>query len=101
MELANREVHCWCVRLDVSADACTALMKTLSSDEQGRSARLHTQQQQQRFVAAHGGLRTVLGAYVGAHPAALSFLCNQFGKPALSESFGSRLRFNLSHSADL
>ncbi|HYT95413.1 MAG TPA: hypothetical protein VEL76_42230, partial [Gemmataceae bacterium] len=28
-------------------------------------------------------------------------MSNAFGKPALSPEFGSRLKFNLSHSADL
>jgi 4'-phosphopantetheinyl transferase len=34
-------------------------------------------------------------------PGQIRFAYNAFGKPELSPEFGSRLRFNLSHSADL
>jgi len=101
MELARDEVHCWCVRLDVSAGTCAALSATLSRDERLRSARMRSPQLQQRFIAAHGGLRQLLGRYLGAHPSEVRFVRNEFGKPALTGRFGGRLTFNLSHSADL
>jgi 4'-phosphopantetheinyl transferase len=101
MELARDEVHCWCVRLDVSAGTCAALSATLSGDERIRGARMRSPQLQQRFIAAHAALRELLGRYLGAHPGQLRFVHNEFGKPALSGQFGGRLTFNLSHSADL
>ena len=62
---------------------------------------MRSAQLQQRFIAAHGGLRQLLGRYLGAHPSQVRFVHNEFGKPALSGQFGGRLTFNLSHSADL
>ena len=56
---------------------------------------------QRRFIAAHAGLRELLGRYLGADPNEVRFVHNEFGKPALSGQFGGRLEFNLSHSADL
>jgi 4'-phosphopantetheinyl transferase len=101
MELARDEVHCWYLRLDVSAGTCAELSSTLSPDERIRSARMRSPQLQQRFIAAHGGLRELLGRYLEAHPSEVGFVHNEFGKPALSGRFGGRLTFNLSHSADL
>jgi 4'-phosphopantetheinyl transferase len=101
MELAQDEVHCWYVRMDVSAGTCAALSATLSHDERIRCARMRSPQLQQRFIAAHGALRELLGRYLGAHPSEVQYVHNEFGKPALSGQFGGRLTFNLSHSADL
>jgi 4'-phosphopantetheinyl transferase len=101
MELARDEVHCWCVRLDVSAGTWAALSATLSHDERIRSARMRSPQLQRRFIVAHAALRELLGCYLGAHPSQLRFVHNEFGKPALSGQFGGRITFNLSHSADL
>jgi 4'-phosphopantetheinyl transferase len=62
---------------------------------------MRSPQLQQRFIAAHGGLRELLGRYLRVHPGEVRFGHNEFGKPALSGQFGGRLTFNLSHSADL
>jgi 4'-phosphopantetheinyl transferase len=101
MQLARDEVHCWCLRLDVSAATRAALSATLSPDERHRAAHLASPQLQQRFIAARGGLRELLARYLGAHPGALQFVYNEYGKPALSAYSGGRIRFNLSHSDDL
>jgi len=101
MQLARDEVHCWWIRLNVSPATCVALAATLSRDERIRSARMRSPQLRQRFIAAHGGLRELLGRYLGVHPSEVRFGHNEFGKPALSGEFGDQLTFNLSHSADL
>jgi 4'-phosphopantetheinyl transferase len=46
-------------------------------------------------------LRDLLGRYLGAQPCDIRFEYNPFGKPGLDPAFGSRLRFNLSHSGHL
>ena len=95
-----KEVHSWCVSLDVSRETCAALYATLASDERNRSARLRFERDRRRFVVAHGALRTLLGRYLGIPPGALRFVYNPFGKPDLSPELG-RLKFSLAHSADL
>jgi 4'-phosphopantetheinyl transferase len=99
--LASNEVHSWCVTLDVSPETSAGLYATLSYDERNRSARLRFARDRHRFIAARGVLRDLLGRYVGTRPGQIRFAYNAFGKPELSPEFGSRLRFNLSHSADL
>ncbi len=95
------EVHVWCVALEVPPEATAALNETLGEGERLRSARRHSARERQRFIVAHGALRELLGGYLGVEPGAVRFVHNAFGKPALSPAFGSRLRFNLSHSAGL
>lgn len=99
--LACDEVHCWCVTLDVLPETAARLYATLTDDERQRSARLRSERDRQRFIVAHGALRQLLGRYLETHPGHLRFVHNPFGKPELSPEWGSPLRFNLSHSADL
>ena len=101
IRLASNEVHSWCVALDVPPDTSAGLDVTLSHDERNRSARLRVARDRQRFIAARGVLRDLLGRYLGTRPGQIRFAYNAFGKPELSPEFGGRLRFNLSHSADL
>ena len=91
-------VDCWCVRLDVSPGD---LGSTLTGDERERCARFRFARDRRRFVVAHGVLRRLLGRYLGVRPEGLRFERNEFGKPRLSPRFDRRLRFNLSHSADV
>ncbi len=95
------EVHSWCVSLDVPSETSAGLYATLSQDERDRSARFRFARDRQRFVAARGALRALLGRYLGTRPGQIRFAYNAFGKPDLSPELGSRLRFNVSHSADL
>lgn len=99
--LPAREVHIWRASLDVSPETSARLYATLSADERSRSARFRFKRDRQRFVAAHGALREILGRYLEAQPERISYAYNAFGKPDLSPAFDGRLTFNLSHSAGL
>jgi 4'-phosphopantetheinyl transferase len=46
-------------------------------------------------------LRDLLGRYLQTQPSQIRFVYNAFGKPDLGPAFANRLKFNLSHSADL
>jgi len=101
LQLPPHEVHIWCASLDAPPETSARLYATLSSDERKRRARFRFKRDQQRFVAAHGVLRDVLGRYLQTPPGRISYVYNAFGKPDLSPEFGGRLKFNLSHSAGL
>lgn len=101
LQLPSHEVHIWCASLDVPPGTSARLYATLSSDERKRSARFQFKRDQQRFVAAHGVLRDLLGRYLLTQPDRISYVYNAFGKPDLSPEFDGRLTFNLSHSAGL
>jgi 4'-phosphopantetheinyl transferase len=100
-QLASNEVHCWCASLDVPAETSARLYATLTCDERHRSSRFRFERDRQRFIVAHGVLRDVLRRYLQTTPSEITFAYNAFGKPDLSPVFGSGLKFNLSHSADL
>lgn len=94
-------IDSWSVRLDVPPETSAGLYATLSDDERHRSARFRFERDRQRFIVAHGVLRDVLAWYLGTRADQVRYVFNEFGKPALSPEFGGRLKFNLSHSADL
>jgi 4'-phosphopantetheinyl transferase len=99
--LASDEVHTWCASLDVPPETSARLYATLTRDERNRSSRFRFERDRQRFIVAHGVLRDVLGRCLQTTPREITFAYNAFGKPHLSPVFGSRLKFNLSHSAGL
>ena len=69
----------------------------LAPAEVERADRFHFARDRVLFTVAHGALRRVLGAYLGADPAALAFEREAGGRPVLP---GGELHFSLSHSGD-
>ena len=95
--LVDGTVDVWGVDLaDRALDA--ALERLLSGAERERAARFMRPGDGERWAAAHGVLRALLGAYLDADPRTLRFAQGPHGKPRLAGD--ARLRFNLSHSAD-
>ncbi len=106
---AGDEVHVWTAALALPAQERARLEDLLSPGECERADRFVRPEDRQRYVAAHGILRSLLGRYLGQPPAALAFAPGAQGKPALvpgeSEAAGAGgragspdLRFNLSHA---
>lgn len=85
-------------RLEVHSRALEALARLLSADELARAARLHARRHRDRFVAARGTLRRLVGERTGEDPRAVAFVYGASGKPALENG---ALHFNVSHSEDL
>ena len=99
--LDSGEVHCWCAGLDVPPEATRRLEATLLAEECDRAERYRYPGGRQRFIVAHGALRDLLGRYLQIQPDRIRYVYDAFGKPCLGAEFGTRLRFNLSHSGDL
>ncbi|MEU5422362.1 4'-phosphopantetheinyl transferase family protein [Streptomyces sp. NPDC001407] len=79
--------------------------QTLDPQEQARAAAFATENLRTRYVASHLALRRLLGAYLGADPAAVELTrepcpgCGgPHGRPAV---LGAPFHFNLSHAGDL
>ncbi len=99
MRLAPSQVHVWRAGLDVDTAALAAFIDTLSADELARAERFHSSVHRQRFIAAHGMLRTLLARYLSLSPGDFAFTLNSNGKPSLAPgSQATDLRFNISHS---
>jgi 4'-phosphopantetheinyl transferase len=100
--LTANEIHLWRLSLDPPASQIERLAETLAADEQQRAARFHFERDRRRFIVGRGGLRTILGYYLGLPPGRVQFSYGARGKPALAESSAEkRLYFNLAHSGEL
>ena len=99
--LTSGEVHTWYASLDVAPETSARLYATLALDERDRSARFRFERDRLHFIVAHGVLRDLLGCYLQTDSGRISYVYSAFGKPHVSPEFGSRIRFNLSHSAGL
>jgi 4'-phosphopantetheinyl transferase len=92
----------WVVRLDLEASALSCLEAILSPDEGARAARFRRPAARARFIAGRAQLRQVLGARIGADPAAIRFDYSLLGKPSLAkDSDAMPLHFNASGSEAL
>lgn len=101
-QLESDAIHVWRASLDCESSVLHYLESLLAQDEQSRAARFIFQRDRNRFVAARGILRTILGAYIQRPAADLRFRYESEGKPALRLIEGEpSIRFNLSHSQDL
>jgi len=82
------EVHLWSRDLD-RATACAA---TLDDEELDRARRLRRPVDRRRFVAAHTGLREILGAYLWIAPETIMLARDPGGRPCVT---GGSLRFSM------
>ena len=95
-------VDIWRGPLDPPSASLDQFWEVLSSDEQTRAKRFKFVEHQNRFIAARGMLRHILGTYVHAFPHMLSFELGPHGKPFLSPAINSlQLSFNVTHSHTL
>jgi 4'-phosphopantetheinyl transferase len=93
--------HVWKLRLDRPKPAIDAALQLLAADERARAARFVFDVHRDRFIACRSSLRLLLGQYLDAAPAHLTFRYNDFGKPELAALPASLpLRFNVSHCDD-
>lgn len=113
LDLSCDQVHVWRVRLDVAEYILARLRATLTPDESARAARIPSFLEQDRYVAARGVLRAILGRYLGTEPGQVRFEYGPQGKPALWQAPGAgapwkaaqtppaTVTFNLAHSHGL
>ncbi|MFH8366844.1 4'-phosphopantetheinyl transferase family protein [Streptomyces sp. NPDC018031] len=99
--------HAWVLSVSeyTTGPEADTLDKVLDASERERAAAFVRAEDQQRYRAAHAGLRVLLGAYLGLEAAAVPFIrepcpgCQEpHGRPAVP---GAPLHFNMSHAGDL
>lgn len=93
-------VHLWGIELDGSSHCLERCAQWLDKEEQHRAGRLVREEDRQRYVLAHGGLRTVLSRYLGVDPGVVELCRDEVGKPFVTrKSRGqSLITFNMSHA---
>jgi len=101
LQLPHEETHVWDVALIASSDDLSYLQQTLSQDERRTAARYYSAVHRERYIIAHGALRSLLSRYTGQSPHDLQFAVSESGKPSLIDAVGlSPIQFSLSHSVD-
>ncbi|HOD35365.1 MAG TPA: 4'-phosphopantetheinyl transferase superfamily protein [Syntrophales bacterium] len=102
LRLGEQDVHIWRATLDLPGRSVRELAETLSIDESMKAERFRFERDRNRFIAARGILRLILGGYLGIKPSTLQFYYEKNGKPRLKNAFSNTdIRFNLSHSEGL
>jgi 4'-phosphopantetheinyl transferase len=94
-------VHVWRVSSATDEKQFGRLTQILSADEKKRAAAFKFETDRRHFVAAHGSLRLLLAAYLGAGPEGLVMVPGAHGKPRLAGQSAHSIRFNLSHSGEV
>lgn len=102
IRLEQNAVHLWGIELNGSRRCLERCTGWLDDVERQRAARLVREDNRQRYVLAHGGLRAVLSRYLGVNPDAVALDRGAIGKPFLSSELRGRsaITFNLSHAHD-
>jgi 4'-phosphopantetheinyl transferase len=99
---AHDAIDVWCAPLDLAAAELGRFGSILAADEIARAERFHRREDGERFIAARGILRTILGRYLDLEPGLLRFRYGAHGKPELCRSPGRPpVTFNLSHAHGL
>jgi 4'-phosphopantetheinyl transferase len=98
--MVTAEIDVWAARLDRSPSELRSLSRLLSRDELERAQRYVFARDRDRFIAARGFLRSVLGSALGIDPTTVALATEPAGKPILDDNPALKLglHFNLSHS---
>jgi 4'-phosphopantetheinyl transferase len=95
-ELHQATVRLYWATLDLEPSDLSRLCSALAPDESARASRYRSSQDRDRFVAARGLLRQILGAHLHTSPGSVRLAYSARGKPHLD--YPSDLRFSLSHA---
>lgn len=102
LALSRDEVHVWRASISATEPYIHELRCTLARDEVMRAEQYRFAEDRDRFIAARGLLRFILGRYLDTQPEQLQFHYGFFGKPSLTaEPGGKGLQFSVSHSGSL
>jgi 4'-phosphopantetheinyl transferase len=104
MSLPTTSVDVWLASLEQPPAIVESLRNLLSTDERDRADRFHFEKDRRHFIVARGGLRKLLGNYLGIAPNLIRFDYADHGKPRLAGEIQQQhtpLEFNLAHSGGL
>jgi len=104
LELSDRQVHLWIVRLEASDDNFERCLAWLAPEETARAERFRFPRHRRAFALGRAALRVLLASYLGNDAVDVLFVYGPQGKPALApalENAARSLRFNVSNSGDL
>lgn len=101
LTLLPNTVDVWRGIVDCSKTSLQDLWNILSQEERDRALRFKFFHHRDRYIAARGILRRILGKYLLLEPGTLSFSTGPRGKPYLDDQNSVVCQFNVAHSHDL
>ncbi len=101
--MTSAEIHLWRIALDaIPGERVAHCAELLDEGERARAAGYRFAGHRDRFVASHGAMRQILGAYTGVAPERIAYREHANRKPALAgPAAEGDIRFSLTHSEDL
>jgi 4'-phosphopantetheinyl transferase len=98
--LERNVVHLWGIDLNGSSRCLERCAQWLDKEERHRASRMVREEDRQRYMFAHGGLRVVLSRYLGIGPDVLEMYRSESGKPSLAKELRVHpaITFNMSHA---
>lgn len=100
MKLGSNEIHVWRIQLDRPALEVARLSALLPPHEVERASRYRTVELSNRWIIAHGALRSTLATYLDINPVDLVLCEGPHGKPELAHA-EKNIFFNLTHTNNL
>jgi 4'-phosphopantetheinyl transferase len=94
-------VHVWLIHLDLPDALMAHCAAVLDGTERERAAALAHPAGRDRFVAAHGAVRLILGEHVGVPPGRIAWQLGPNGKPELATAQPGGAQVSISHSGRL
>ena len=95
-------VHIWRCQFQSALVYNRDFTASLSTNEIEKACRYIRAKDRDRYIFAHGVLRSILGFYISCSPAELIFEVNPYGKPFLARKCDSSdIQFNMSHSENM
>lgn len=101
MQISENIIHVWCLNTSSAGVWLDTMQKHLSPDEEVRLNKFRFEQDRERFIIGRGGLRVILGRYLGISPPKIEFEYGPYGKPELKDKGQMNLQFNLSHAKEI
>ena len=96
--LERNEVHVWRASLPGDSSDLRRFESVLADDETERAGRFIYERDRDRFIAAHGILRELLGRYISCAPQSSNSNTALMANPRLRTGSPPAISFNLSHS---
>jgi 4'-phosphopantetheinyl transferase len=94
-------VHLWAVKLSDASLSRQDVEQVLTAEERNRARRFLREESGRSFAVGRAALRSILAGYLEIPPADVPIENAPNGKPQLTGSIVSDLRFNLAHSGEL
>ncbi len=93
---SQHQLAIWHIPTVIDDAVVQRLYTLLSTAEQHRADRAHSEQQKNTYITSHAAMRLILAEKLQLAPSSITYINNKHGKPRLDND--KQLFFNLSHT---